>query len=225
MQGDLGVWEGVGRRGVRSGEGTGTAGGTLRTRLWRDMGYRALDRLEVLGGLGLAQPPSISAGVVQSIKDHITKPTAMARGRVAHLIEWKGWSVQRAGWELPPAADEEPYCRLPDELREARFAAGQQGRGLGDELAGSGLERPWGTPCVLSGRAQSLQSCPALCDPMDCSPSGSSVHGIFQARILSGLPFPSPGDLSDPGFEPASLMSPALADGVFTTGLSRELQC
>ena len=49
MQGDLGVWEGVGRRGVRSGEGTGTAGGTLRTRLWRDMGYRALDRLEVLG--------------------------------------------------------------------------------------------------------------------------------------------------------------------------------
>ncbi|XP_070235238.1 protein FAM131C isoform X1 [Bos mutus] len=63
-------------------------------------------------------------GVVQSIKDHITKPTAMARGRVAHLIEWKGWSAQRAGWELPPAAAEEHYCRLPDELREARFAAG-----------------------------------------------------------------------------------------------------
>ena len=28
------------------------------------------------------------------------------------------------------------------------------------------------------------QSCPTLCDPMDCSPSGSSVHGIFQARVL-----------------------------------------
>ena len=28
------------------------------------------------------------------------------------------------------------------------------------------------------------QSCPTLCDPMDCSPPGSSVHGIFQARIL-----------------------------------------
>ncbi|XP_040084473.1 protein FAM131C [Oryx dammah] len=63
-------------------------------------------------------------GVVQSIKDHITKPTAMARGRVAHLIEWKGWSAQRAGWELPPADDDEHYRRLPDELREARFAAG-----------------------------------------------------------------------------------------------------
>ena len=28
------------------------------------------------------------------------------------------------------------------------------------------------------------QSCPTLCDPMDCSPTGSSVHGIFQARVL-----------------------------------------
>ena len=34
------------------------------------------------------------------------------------------------------------------------------------------------------------------------SPPGSSVVGIFQARILNGLPFPSPGDLSNPGMEP-----------------------
>ena len=33
-------------------------------------------------------------------------------------------------------------------------------------------------------RAKLLQSCPTLCDPMNCSPWGSSVHGIFQARIL-----------------------------------------
>ena len=32
--------------------------------------------------------------------------------------------------------------------------------------------------------AKSLQSCPILCDPMDCSPPGSSVPGIFQARVL-----------------------------------------
>ncbi|XP_074162262.1 protein FAM131C [Sminthopsis crassicaudata] len=62
-------------------------------------------------------------GVVQSIKDHITKPTAMARGRVAHLIEWKGWSAQQSGWD-PSPAEEEHYSYLPDELREARFAAG-----------------------------------------------------------------------------------------------------
>jgi len=50
-----------------------------------------------------------------------------------------------------------------------------------------------------------------LCDSMGCSPPGSSVHGIFQARILEGLPFPTPGDLPDLGVEPMSLASPALA--------------
>ena len=43
-----------------------------------------------------------------------------------------------------------------------------------------------------------------LCDPMACSLPGSSVHGILQARIWSGLPFPSPGDLPNPGIEPES---------------------
>ena len=43
-----------------------------------------------------------------------------------------------------------------------------------------------------------------LCDPMDCSPPGSSVHGILQARILEWLPCPPPQDLPDPGTEPKS---------------------
>ena len=34
-------------------------------------------------------------------------------------------------------------------------------------------------------------------EPMDCSPPGSSYHGISQARMLQWIPFPSPGDLSD----------------------------
>ena len=34
------------------------------------------------------------------------------------------------------------------------------------------------------GKVLAAQSCPSLCDPMDCSPPGSSVHGILQARIL-----------------------------------------
>ena len=41
------------------------------------------------------------------------------------------------------------------------------------------------------------QSCPTLCNPVDCSPPGSSVHGILQVRILEWGPFPSPGDLPD----------------------------
>ena len=65
--------------------------------------------------------------------------------------------------------------------------------------------------------ARSLQSYPTLCDLIDCSPSGSSVHGILQQEYWSGWPRPSPGDLPDPGIEPTSLMSPALADGFFTT--------
>ena len=49
------------------------------------------------------------------------------------------------------------------------------------------------------------QSYPTLCDPMDCSPPGSSVHGILQARILEWVPIPfSRGDLPDPGIQPGS---------------------
>ena len=60
--------------------------------------------------------------------------------------------------------------------------------------------------------AKALQSCPTLCDPMDCSLPGFSVHRILQARILRS----PPGDLPDPGVEPETLMSPALAGGFFT---------
>ena len=48
------------------------------------------------------------------------------------------------------------------------------------------------------------QSCLTLCDPMDCSPPGSSVHGILQARILEWVAIPSPGDLHNPGIKPGS---------------------
>ena len=48
------------------------------------------------------------------------------------------------------------------------------------------------------------QSSMTLCDPMDCSLPGSSVHGILQARILDGLPLLSAGDLPNPGTEPRS---------------------
>ena len=42
--------------------------------------------------------------------------------------------------------------------------------------------------------------CPAVCDPMSCSPPGSSVHGILQ-EYWSGLAFPFPGDFLNPGIE------------------------
>ncbi|KAJ7306381.1 hypothetical protein JRQ81_009727 [Phrynocephalus forsythii] len=77
------------------------------------------------GGYNVAALATSSlVGLVQTIKDHITKPTAMARGRVAHLIEWKGWSASRAGWDPARTGQEELYDDLADELKEARFAAG-----------------------------------------------------------------------------------------------------
>ena len=39
-------------------------------------------------------------------------------------------------------------------------------------------------PCAVYSESEVAQLCPTLCDPMDCSPPGSSVHGILQARIL-----------------------------------------
>ena len=65
------------------------------------------------------------------------------------------------------------------------------------------------------------QLCLTPCNPMDCSPPGFSVQGILQARILQEeSPFPPPGDLPNPGAEPKSLASPALAGGFFTTSAS-----
>ena len=58
------------------------------------------------------------------------------------------------------------------------------------------------------------QSCPTLSDPMDCSWEGSSVHGIFQARILEGVAISFCRGSSGPMIKPAS---PALAGGFFTT--------
>ena len=42
----------------------------------------------------------------------------------------------------------------------------------------------WCCKKAAAAAAKSLQSCPTLCDPMDCSLPGSSIHGIFQARVL-----------------------------------------
>ena len=64
--------------------------------------------------------------------------------------------------------------------------------------------------CLFVFLKSSSCSVVSACDPLDCSPRGSSVHGIFQARIPEWvLPFPSPGDLPDPVTELSSPVSPA----------------
>ena len=54
------------------------------------------------------------------------------------------------------------------------------------------------------------QACLTLCDPVDCSPPGFSVHGILQARVLEWVAISSSRGSSDPGIEPGS---PALQVG------------
>ena len=58
----------------------------------------------------------------------------------------------------------------------------------------------------VKSESEVAQSCPTLCDPMDCCLSGSSVHGIFQARVLEWIAISfSRGYGPDPGIEPWSL--------------------
>ena len=71
------------------------------------------------------------------------------------------------------------------------------------------LESPKGSSRSLgllhhSVVVQLLSRVRLFCDPMDCNPSGSSVHGISQARILEWVAIPPPGDLPEPGIKPRS---------------------
>ncbi|XP_051874135.1 protein FAM131A-like isoform X4 [Pristis pectinata] len=62
-------------------------------------------------------------GFSQVVKDHVTKPTAMAQGRVAHLIEWKGWCKPMES-PMTLEIDFNSYSDLSEGEQEARFAAG-----------------------------------------------------------------------------------------------------
>uniref|UniRef100_A0A8D3AM30 Family with sequence similarity 131 member Ba n=1 Tax=Scophthalmus maximus TaxID=52904 RepID=A0A8D3AM30_SCOMX len=88
-------------------------------------------------GIGALAKSSLTgvSGVSRSMKDKVTKPTAMAQGRVAHMIEWQSWGKPTAG---PPGAvgqanlqrekerrlENDLYSDLSDGEKEARFAAG-----------------------------------------------------------------------------------------------------
>ena len=66
------------------------------------------------------------------------------------------------------------------------------------------------------------QLCLTLCNPLDCSPPGSSVHGILQARILERVAMPSSRGSSPPR-DPTQ--APRIAGGFFTTSAMWEARC
>ena len=66
-------------------------------------------------------------------------------------------------------------------------------------------------PIILIAVCSVTQLCLTLWDSKDCSLPGSAVHGIFQARMVEWVAFPTPRDLPDPGIKPSSFESPVLA--------------
>ena len=73
--------------------------------------------------------------------------------------------------------------------------------------------KPFSLRCVRSG----AQLCPVLCDPWTEAQEAPLSMGFSRQEYWNGLPFPSPGDLPDPGMEPVSLVSPVLAGRFVTT--------
>ena len=77
--------------------------------------------------------------------------------------------------------------------------------------------------------AKSFESCPTLCEPMDCSLPGSSVHGILQARIFKWAAMPYFSGSCQLSIKPTSFTTPELAGGFFTTSwaslVAQRLKC
>ena len=130
---------------------------------------------------------------------------------------------EQAGGSLAARPSYQPFLRSPCTPAKGRAAAASSGRGTPSPgVLPSTCPLPEfqvNTPVseLLPIRHSVAQSCPAPCDPVDCSPPGSSVRGIVQEEYWSGLPFPSPGDLPHPGIEPLSPVSLASAGRLFTT--------
>ena len=81
----------------------------------------------------------------------------------------------------------------------------------------------WQVDSLLLKWSEVAQLCPTLCDPIDCSPPGSSARGFSRQEYWSGLPFPSPGDFPDPGTELRSQTQVSCIVGrCFTVWATRE---
>ena len=88
------------------------------------------------------------------------------------------------------------------------------------KLGCGGCEKVRASKTVMRKKYVPAQSCPTL-QPHGLP--GTSVHGISQAWVLEWAAISSPGDLSDPGIEPTSLMFPALAGRFLTTSAAWEI--
>ena len=109
------------------------------------------------------------------------------------MLSTLGWKVKNSSQYggVPPAR----HLSLPSTCHQAFGVA----RVCPSDVESVGIRLVWMSMSLVT------QSCPTLCDPMDCSPPGSSVHGDSpRQEYWSGLPYPTPGYLPNPGIEPKS---------------------
>ena len=103
-----------------------------------------------------------------------------------------------------------PFSRESSQLRDQTWVSC---------TAGGFFTEPPGKPS-LSEVSEVTQSCPTLCDPMDCSPPHSFLHGILQARVLEWVAISFSRGSSRPGIEP---VSPAFQADALTSELPGKL--
>ncbi|XP_056596768.1 uncharacterized protein fam131ba isoform X2 [Triplophysa dalaica] len=188
-------------------------------------------------GIGALAKSSLS-GVSRSMKDKVTKPTAMAQGRVAHMIEWQSWGIPSAGPEGGPGRsnlvrererrlENDAYSDLSDGEKEARMAAG-----IMQQLAISEATlSAWNSMCGESFCADSNQGSVAHLSEVNQEsitsrdqPLHHSSADVWPRTYVShGLYCLSSSDAWEPiSNEPSGVASPATGSYIMAGGASGE---
>ncbi|KAG8515856.1 Protein FAM131B [Galemys pyrenaicus] len=176
-------------------------------------------------GIGALAKSSFS-GISRSMKDHVTKPTAMGQGRVAHMIEWQGWgkapALQPQHSHEAVRRDTDAYSDLSDGEKEARFLAGVMEQFAiseatlmawssmdGEDMSVNSTQEPLG--CNYSDNYQELmESQDALVQgPMDGWPHSYVSQGMYclgssdawEASDQSLIASPATGSYLGPAFD------------------------
>uniref|UniRef100_A0A9J8A0K5 Family with sequence similarity 131 member Ba n=1 Tax=Cyprinus carpio carpio TaxID=630221 RepID=A0A9J8A0K5_CYPCA len=190
-------------------------------------------------GIGALAKSSLTgvSGVTRSMKDKVTKPTAMAQGRVAHMIEWQSWGKPSAGPEggagrsnlnraRERRLENDAYCDLSDGEKEARMAAGIMQQFAISEatlLAWNSME---GSLCANSNQGSvghlsevNQESITSRDQPLHHSSAEVWPH----TYVSQGLYCLSSSDAWEPiSNEPSGVASPAAGSYIMAGGASGE---
>uniref|UniRef100_A0A3B3SL00 Family with sequence similarity 131 member Ba n=1 Tax=Paramormyrops kingsleyae TaxID=1676925 RepID=A0A3B3SL00_9TELE len=191
-------------------------------------------------GIGALAKSSLTgvSGMTRSMKDKVTKPTAMAQGRVAHMIEWQSWGTPSAGpeggagranlhRERERRLENDAYSDLSDGEKEARFAAGVMQQFAISEatlLAWNSMdEESFGAGCNRGSAAQLSEVNQHSVTSRDQMLHGSSAEVWPHTYVSQGLYCLSSLDGWEPvSSNPSGVGSPAAGSHVVADGASYE---